>query len=167
MGSSYFANHPTDSAGQIIANVNLDNSVLLYPFADVVAFGVEHSSIKKHVTGSVEMFDLTLSPDPVPEMAIFVRSDHYSFVKQGIPSVFLWPGFKSRDPELSGEKIFNKYFENDYHQPTDNIDLPINFDSAALLSNISYQVSKEIANDNDTPNWNSGDYFGDIFSKNK
>ena len=167
LGSSYFANHPTDSAGQIIANVNLDNSVLLYPFADVVAFGVEHSTIKKHVTGSVEMFDLTLSPDPVPEMAIFVRSDHYSFVKQGIPSVFLWPGFKSRDPELSGEKIFKKYFENDYHQPTDNIDLPINFDSAALLSNISYQVSKEIANDNDTPNWNSGDYFGDIFSKNK
>ena len=54
--------------------------------------------------------NIELSPDPWPEQALFTRSDHYAFVKQGVPSVFMVPGLKSKDPNVDGSKVFGQFF---------------------------------------------------------
>jgi Zn-dependent M28 family amino/carboxypeptidase len=38
---------------------------------------------------------IKLAPDPMPEQSVFTRSDHYQFVKQGVPTVFLATGMAS------------------------------------------------------------------------
>ena len=83
VGSDYFAHYPTIPSDSIVANVNLDMPLLLYPTADIIAFGAEHSSLQNVIDGAIAAEDFTLSPDPMPEEVIFVRSDQYSFVKQG------------------------------------------------------------------------------------
>src|SRR5690606_30618448 len=45
LGADYFAHNPTVPMSQIVANVNLDMPVLLYDFADVIAFGANHSTL--------------------------------------------------------------------------------------------------------------------------
>jgi len=39
---------------------------------------------------------LGIGPDPFPKQVVFIRSDHYSFIRQGIPALFIKSGFKNR-----------------------------------------------------------------------
>ena len=165
LGSSYFANNPTVPAMQLVANVNLDMPVLLYPFADVIAFGSTHSSLGKIVETAVNKIDISLSPDPMPEQALFTRSDHYSFVQRGIPSVFLMTGFKSKDPAFDGGKEFTDFLKNHYHQHSDEVDLPINYDAAATFTEVNLMIGLEVANQEERPTWNEGDFFGKVFAQ--
>ena len=165
LGSSYFANNPTVPVMQMVANVNLDMPLILYPFADVIAFGSTHSTLGTIVESAAKKIDISLSPDPMPEQALFTRSDHYSFVKAGIPSVFLMTGFKSKDPEIDGGKMFGDFLKNHYHQHSDQIDLPIRWDAAASFAEVNMMIGVEIANGENRPVWNEGDFFGKTFAQ--
>jgi len=165
LGSSYYANNPTVPVMQMVANVNLDMPLILYPFADVIAFGSTHSSLGEIVESAANKIDISLSPDPMPEQALFTRSDHYSFVKAGIPSVFLMTGFKSKDPEIDGGKMFGDFLKNHYHQHSDEIDLPIRWDAAASFAEVNMMIGLEIANGDERPRWNQGDFFGKTFAQ--
>lgn len=165
LGSSYFATNPTVPATQMVANVNLDMPLILYPFADVVAFGSTHSSLGPIVDAASKKVDVSLSPDPMPEQALFTRSDHYSFVKAGIPSVFLMTGFKSKDPSIDGGKVFKEFLSTHYHNHSDEIDLPINYDAAASFAKVNLMIGLEIANQTEKPSWNKGDFFGQTFAQ--
>jgi hypothetical protein len=165
LGSNYFAHYPTVPAKSMVANINLDMPLILYPFADVIAFGAEHSTLAGFVERAASLQDIKLSADPMPEQALFVRSDHYSFVKQGIPSIFLVPGWTSKDPEIEGKKVFGQFLSKHYHQPSDDILLPINYDAGATFTQVNFDIGQEIANSKSRPQWNEGDYFGEKFKK--
>ena len=165
LGSSYFANNPTVPVMSMVANVNLDMPLILYPFADVVAFGSTHSSLGTIVETATNKIDISLSPDPMPEQALFTRSDHYSFVKQGIPSVFLMTGFKSTDENINGGEVFGDFLKNHYHQHSDQLDLPIRYDAAAKFALVNMMIGLEIANQDQRPTWNKGDFFGKTFAE--
>jgi Zn-dependent M28 family amino/carboxypeptidase len=166
LGSEYFATNPTVAKDAMVANINLDMPLILYPFADVIAFGSEHSTLAGYVSRAAKAQGLKLSPDPMPEQNIFVRSDHYSFVKQGIPSIFLVPGFESKQEGIDGQKVFQDFFVEHYHQPTDDAHLPINYSAGATFARVNFQIGTEIANDENKPSWNENNFFGDTFSKN-
>jgi hypothetical protein len=165
VGSDYFAHYPTVPSNSIVANVNLDMPLLLYPLADVIAFGAEHSSLEGIIAGAVADEDFALSPDPVPEEVLFIRSDQYSFVKQGIPSVFLVPGFTSTDPEIDGGELFNAHLQTHYHQPSDDLSRPIDWDSALRFARANVRIGHAIGEEDERPTWNEGDFFGDKFGK--
>jgi hypothetical protein len=165
LGSQYFAKNPTVPIEKIVANVNLDMPLILYPFNDVIAFGAQHSSLKGSTARALQTLGLSLLDDPMPEQAIFVRSDHYRFVQQGIPSVMLATGYGSDDPNLDGEKIWNEFFANHYHQVSDSVDLPINYEAGALFAQVNFMIGLEIANAEQRPSWNEGDFFGNEFSQ--
>lgn len=165
LGSEYFAKNPTVPADSMIANVNLDMPLILYPFADVIAFGSEHSTLDSYVSRAAQAQGLKLSPDPMPEQNLFVRSDHYSFVKEGVPSIFLVPGFESKQEGIDGQKIFQDFFVEHYHQPSDDTHLNINYEAGATFARVNYQIGKEIANDVQRPTWNESNFFGDTFAK--
>ncbi|WP_235938703.1 M28 family metallopeptidase [Thalassotalea algicola] len=165
LGSSYFANNPTVPATKLVANVNLDMPLILYPFADVIAFGSTHSTLGPIVETAAKKIDISLSEDPMPEQALFTRSDHYSFVKAGVPSVFLMTGFQSKDPEIDGGKMFMEFLSTHYHNHSDEIDLPIRYDAAASFAEVNMMIGLEIANQAERPIWNDGDFFGKTFAQ--
>jgi hypothetical protein len=165
LGSDYYAQNPTVPLGSMVANVNLDMPILTYEFADVIAFGAEHSDMKTSVTKAAEKIGLELSPDPMPDQALFTRSDHYSFVKQGIPSVFLVPGFKSVEPKIDGSEQFNHFLKTNYHKPSDVFNQAFNWKAATKFAEVNYHIGLILANQVQRPNWNDGDFFGDTFSK--
>jgi Zn-dependent M28 family amino/carboxypeptidase len=160
LGSDYLARHPVVSAGStVVANVNLDMPVLLYKLDDVVAFGAEHSEVGQAVARAAAANGLTLSPDFMPDENVFVRSDHYSFVKQGVPSVMLATGVKN-----DGERIFREFLAKTYHSPADQIDLPFNWESAAKFARVNYAIARDLADAPARPRWYTGSPFGDQFA---
>lgn len=158
IGSSYYAHFPTVAKEAIVADINLDMPILTYAVEDLVVQGGERSSIGPVVAKVAAGEGLKVVPDPSPEENFFVRSDHYSFVQSGIPSVSIDTG-----PGGPGA-VAQKYFlENNYHKPSDQIDLPFNWDSAAKFVRINYGVARIIADADARPSWNKGDFFGVLF----
>lgn len=159
LGADYFAHYPSLANKEMVANVNLDMPVMLHEFTDIVAFGAERSSLGEIVERALGDAGVTLSPDPLPEQGIFTRSDHYRFVEQGVPSIFLWPGFAN-----GGEAAIGEFLAKHYHKPSDEISLPIFWDDAARFADVNYKIAREIADSEARPTWNEGDFFGDLFA---
>jgi hypothetical protein len=165
VGSDYFAHYPTVPSDSIVANVNLDMPLFLYPLADIIAFGAEHSSLEAVVETAIAKEGFDLTPDPRPEEVIFIRSDQYSFVKQGVPAVFLVPGYTSSDPDFDGGQLSTEFLQTHYHQPSDDLSRDIDWPSAVRFARANVRIGHAIAEDDARPAWNEGDFFGDKFGK--
>jgi hypothetical protein len=157
-GSDYFARNPTVPANRMVAVVNLDMPIMTYPFTDIIAFGAERSTLYQPVLDAAETHDLMLSPDPVPEEGIFTRSDHYMFVKQGVPAVYLKPGFAN-----GGEEEQTVFRDTHYHEASDEINL-VDFDALRRFTDVKADIARNIANMPERPVWNAGDFFGTTFN---
>lgn len=165
LGSDYFANNPTIPKSSMIANINMDEDVMLWPLEDVVALGAEHSTLEGDVERATKRLHLVSSPDPEPEQVAFIRSDQYSFVRQGIPSLSLSAGFKSDDPGIAPAKIMEEWEHKIYHHPQDDMQQPgLNFEAAALYARTAFLTGLYTADDAGAPSWKPGDFFGVAFA---
>lgn len=158
IGAEYFAHNPTVPRAAIAADVDLDMPILTYEFTDVVAFGADRSSIGPSVRRAAAGMNVKLLPDPMPDEGIFTRSDHYRFVEQGIPAVFLATGY------ANGGKAATEFFmRNHYHKPSDDLSQPIRYDMGAKFARLNYAITRELA-DGPRPSWNKGDFFAQKFA---
>jgi hypothetical protein len=164
LGSDYFARYPTVPVESIVANVNIDMPVLIFPVADLIAFGAEHSSLDLVASAAATAEGFVLVPDPQPEEHFFVRSDQYSFVQQGIPAIYIDPGYGSTDPGIDGEALKTEFERSHYHEPSDDMSRPIDWPSAIRFTRANARIGWGIANDDARPTWNEGDFFGDKFA---
>ena len=139
--------------------------LLLYDFGDVIAFGAEHSTLGAAVAEAAGAFGVKLTPDPFPEQNIFVRSDHYRFVQQGVPSVFLVTGTTSMDGETDTQSIFEGFLQEHYHAPSDDLNLPIDYRAAARFTRINTRIGEIVGNQRERPCWHEGDFFGETFGR--
>ncbi|QMW24255.1 M28 family metallopeptidase [Sandaracinobacteroides saxicola] len=159
LGARYFAANPTVPIGGIAAVVNLDMPLLLYPFTDVVAFGAERSTMGPLIAGAARAAGLVLSPDPMPEQGLFTRSDHYAFVEKGVPSVFFATGFAN-----GGAAAWADFLKTHYHQPSDDLNRPIDWGAAAKFAEVNWQVVRALADAPVRTRWMAGDYFGETLA---
>jgi len=164
LGSDYFAHYPTVPSDSIVATVNLAMPLFLFPVAELVGFGAEHSSLQAPMSAAAEAEGFVLAPDPMPEENFFVRSDQYSFVKKGIPASYLDVTLRSSDPEIDGEAVIKDHLKNHYHKPSDDLGRPVDWDSAVRFARANARIGLAIANDDDRPTWNEGDFFGEMFA---
>ena len=167
LGSDYFAHHPVKAAGHMAADVNLDMPVFMAASTDIVAFGSENSTLDDVVRKAATGLGYTLSPDPMPEENIFVRSDQYSFVKQGVPAVYLVPGWTAADPAVNGAKVFEGFLTSHYHQPSDDLSLPMDLGAVERFTRLNLAVVEAVADDPADPRWKPGNFFGRTFAGTK
>jgi hypothetical protein len=158
LGSQFLARNPV-AGTRAVAVVTLDAPILLYDFTDVIAFGAEHSTMGPIIARAVAAAGVRSSPDPIPEQGVFTRSDHYSFVKEGVPGVFLVTGFAN-----GGEKLFREYLEKYYHRPNDDMNLPIDWRAAAKFARINYLITRDLAGEAQRPLWYEDSLFGKTYA---
>ena len=163
LGSDYFARHPTVPRESLVADLALDMPFLFHPLLDIVPYGAQHSSLLAPVTKAAQHLGIGIAEDPIPEQVLFIRSDHYSFVRQGIPSLFIKSGFKTGDPALDGSKINAGYRRDVYHKPNDDMKQPFDFEAGAQHARLNFLTGWLVAQDTARPAWNPGDFFGQLF----
>ncbi len=164
LGAERFAADP-GLDGEVVANLNMDMPVILFPQDDVVPIGIEHSSLKAVVEASVAELGMRLSPDPFPEEVVFIRSDQYAFVRRGVPAVYLDGGVHSLDPAIDGRAVLDGFLREHYHQPSDQASLPIHYASAARLALLNQRIAFRVADAAERPRWNAGNFFGQRFAR--
>lgn len=162
LGAQFLSRHPVVANGRIVSVVNLDMPILTYDFTDVTAFGAEHSTMGPIVARAAARMGVSLAPDPLPEEGLFTRSDHYRFVQQGIPAVFLMTGFAN-----GGRERFHAFLDTRYHSPTDDLSQAFNWRAGARFAQLNYLIAREIADGAEPPLWYRDSFFGDAFGGNQ
>jgi len=164
LGSDYFASYPTVPRSAIAADVNIDGAPgLFYSMKDLIAIGIEHSSLEQQVESAAKRIGYSLTPDPMPEENFFIRNDQYSFVQQGVPAVYISDGIHSVDPKIDGFKVQKEWSVTKYHTPLDNMDQALDYESGARAAGVNFLVGYEVAQQDAAPTWSKGDFFGDKF----
>lgn len=165
LGSDYFAsNSPLN--GKIVADLAIDMPFFFHPVLDIVPYGAQHSSLNQQVEKTAKILGLGISPDPFPEQVVFIRSDHFSFIKKGIPALFIKSGFKTVPSDtIDRSKSDVGWRSTIYHTPQDDMSQPFDFDAAATHVKVNYLIGYYVAQDSKSPDWNVGDFFGGKFGK--
>lgn len=163
LGSDFFAHHPTVPAGSIVANVNVDMPLFFGPLETLVAFGGEHSTLGPLGAKVGAAHGLAFVPDPMPSEVIFVRSDQYSFVRQGIPAIYLNPGPGTSEQGQAAMAGVMGFIKDHYHRPSDETSLPMNWEAAAKFTDVQIDLVRAIGDAAERPRWNPGDFFGETF----
>lgn len=159
-GSDYFARRAAPLGLTVVGNVNLDMVLTLTPLSHVVGFGAEHSSLGPILEQAARLSGITVIPDPIPAEVVFIRSDQFSFVKQGIPSIF---PTSAGDGTPRSLELSNAWRTEHYHAPSDDMNQPFDWPSAARFTRLAFYTIWLAADGRVAPRWNDGDFFGKRF----
>lgn len=159
LGSGYFAAKPTIPVDKIVANVNTDMPGIIAPLLSITALGADHSTLINPVNEAAAYFDLTVEPDPEPNENRFVRSDQYSFIKEGIPALHVKYGNKTADGKNNLDVFVKEWRAKYYHKPQDDINGIFDFEAGKKYAQLNFLIGYLVANDPIKPSWNPGDIF--------
>lgn len=165
LGSRQFAMKPTVSKEHIIAAFNLDMPVALYPPAGFTAVGSDHSTLGVAARDALAAEGLSMLPIDRPERGLFAFTDQYSFVREGIPSLYVHDGPLASDPEIDAEGVFEGFLRDHYHRPSDDVGLPIHWEALAYLARVHARICHLVADDPKPPRWLPGDFYGERFGR--
>jgi Zn-dependent M28 family amino/carboxypeptidase len=156
LGSRFFAAHPTVPAGSIVANVNTDMFLPLFPLRTLMVLGLDESDLGGDIRAVAHDLDLAVQADPEPQRNRFIRSDQYSFIKAGVPALAMKVGYEENSPQAA---IARKWTAERYHAPSDDLNQPIDLSAAGKFVEVVRTLAVRIANRPDRPKWNDASFF--------
>ncbi len=159
LGAEHWVGHPTWPLEKVAADINFDGigTEVYGPVKRIVGFGAEHSDLGtvfeevSVATGNI------VTPDPLPEENAFVRSDHYAFVKKGVPALMLMGGPEG-DPSVWIPRM-KKWMETDYHSPSDTVKPDWNWTGPQTLARVGMIIGLRVANADAMPAWRQSSPF--------
>ena len=156
LGSRYFANAPTVDAKAIVANINTDMFLPLFPLKRLTVYGLAESSLGDDAASVARSLGIEPEPDPEPKRNVFIRSDQYSFIRRGIPAIALKVGFLKGSPE---EQTAKKWLTERYHAPSDDLRQPVDLQAAADFDALVAKLIEHVANRDARPEWKPESFF--------
>jgi hypothetical protein len=155
LGSKYFADHPTFS-GRIIADLNMDMFLPLFPLKWLEVQGLNESTLGDDIRAVAEAAGVKVQADKEPNHNRFIRSDQYSFIKKGVPALAFKFGYVPGAPE---EKIFKDWYTQRYHGVGDDVNQPVDAAAAAQFDSILEKLSVRVADGASVPEWKPDSFF--------
>ena len=91
---------------------------------------------------------------------MYYRSDQFSFAKIGVPAFYFSSGvdFVGR-PEGWGVEQINRYTDERYHQPSDELTADWSFEGMVDDARFGFLAGWLVASADDMPRWYPGDEF--------
>ena len=156
LGSRYFATHPTVPAKQIVADINLDMFMPLFALKYVEVQGLAESTLGDTIREAAKEFGVAVQADKEPEQNRFVRSDQYSFIRNGVPALAFKFGYEFGTPE---DKIFHDWIRDRYHKPSDDLGQPVDKAAAAKFDRMIASLLLKVADRKERPAWKTDSFF--------
>ena len=156
LGSRYFAVHPTVPRSAMVANVNTDMFLPLFPLKTLMVLGLDESDLGGDIRAVAKDTAVGVQADPEPQRNRFVRSDQYSFIREGIPALAMKVGYQERSPEA---EIARKWTAERYHGVGDDLSQPLDISAGDKYVDIVRALVVRIANRTDRPRWNDASFF--------
>lgn len=146
LGSEFYIKNPIIPLNKIIAAINLDGLNIFGKTKDISVLGYGKSELDKYILETANKFRKIVKPDPNPESGGYFRSDHYNFVKAGIPAIYIRHGIESVEGK-DIQKLSKEWTRKNYHKVTDEFnsewDLSGMVEEIQILFDIGYNLSNK------------------------
>ena len=156
LGSKYFAAHPTVPKSSIIADLNTDMFLPIIPLKVLTVQGLSESDLGDDAREMATQLGVEVQPDPEPLRNAFVRSDQYSFIRQGIPSLSMSVGATKGSPEAAKQK---QWLTERYHAPSDDTNQPVDLAAAGKYEDVMAALAMKVADAAQVPQWKGDSFF--------
>jgi hypothetical protein len=156
LGSRYFASRPTVDRKHIVADINLDMFLPLFDLKWMEVQGLAESTLGDSIREAAKEYGVEVQADKEPDQNRFVRSDQYSFIRQGVPALAFKFGYQFGSPE---DKIFHDFIRDRYHKPSDDLNQPVNKAAAAKFNRIMVSLLERVADNAARPKWKDDSFF--------
>jgi hypothetical protein len=158
LGSRAYVARAKADHRKIVANLNSDMFLPLYPMKNLTVFGLEESDLADDARAVAKELGVDVQTDPQPQRNRFIRSDQYSFIRAGIPALATKNGTIAGTPEA---EIESKWQTERYHGVTDDLAQPVDLAAIGVYTEISKRLAMRVANREQAPRW----YDSSVFSK--
>ena len=154
LGSAYYATHPLFPIANTVADINMDELLGFGPMRDLTVTGYGQSDLDDYARTAAKEQNRYLLPDQHPETGSFYRSDHFSFAKVGVPSLYAKGEFESRlhGKAFAGEQR-DDFDAKRYHQPADQYDPKWDLRGAEQDARLLFRVGQKLASETTFPKW--------------
>ena len=161
LGSKFYAENPLIPLNKTAALINIDAMNITGKTRDMTIVGYGNSKLDNYVVSVLKKYGRYANPDPTPEKGSYFRSDHFSFAKVGVPSLYVSKG--SDDIEHGREWALEqseKWVMANYHKPSDNYEPDKwNFDGMIEDIKIYFEIGYKLSITKEFPDWNTGSPF--------
>lgn len=154
LGSEYYASNPVYPLEKTVAGINMDALNVSGATKNIVVVGNGQSSLEDDLGGFAKAQNRILSPDETPEAGYFFRSDHFPFVKRGVPMLYAKGGKDLIKGGIEAGKAKDAdYRAKRYHQADD--EWSADWDMAGMVEDVTlyYQIGAKLANSRAWPQW--------------
>ncbi len=150
LGSRAYVAAARAAGRKIVANLNSDMFLPLYPMKHVVVFGLEESDLGEDARAVAAELGVDVQTDPQPQRNRFIRSDQYSFIRAGIPSLATKIGVTPGSADAETEK---KWQAERYHGVADDLAQPVEIAAIGEYQEFTKRLALRVANRAERPRW--------------
>lgn len=167
LGSDYYVKNPIFPLRKTIANLNYELFIPMGRMKDVTIYGYGQSELDEYVRAAAEEQGRYVVPEPNPERGMYFRTDHFSFAKAGVPSLFVkgWSEHAEYGKEWTSETV-RDFWANHYHRPSDEYD-PQTADLAGIVDDakLFFRIGLMLSKEDVFPEWREESEFKAIRDK--
>jgi hypothetical protein len=156
LGSKYFTAHPTVNENAIVADINMDMFLPLFPLKYLEVQGLDESSLGDDIRIVAREAGVEVQADKEPNVNRFIRSDQYNFIRKGVPALAFKFGYLPGSPQ---ETVFKDWIRLHYHAPSDDVKQPVDLAAAAQFDRILQRLAEHVAGVPERPRWKEDSFF--------
>ena len=145
LGSRHYVEEPTVDIESIVAMINMDMIGRVTPDDEANRLAIQGLGTGDSFKAIVKRRTDELGIPFIPDESAKGPSDHDSFYRQGVPSLFFFTGV-----------------HEDYHQPGDDVE-KINAEGAVQIVDLVYRIAADLVNGNKPPKYAEVDQPANIF----
>lgn len=159
LGSKYYAENPVYPLKNTVAVINMDALNVYDRTKDISIGGLGQNELEDYAIEAAAKQSRKLKKGGYDTGGGYFRSDHFSFVKQGVPA--LAAGSGSDYGDTNETEIGKKYAEigRHYHTTKDEFNPDWTFEGAAADLQLYFLVGYKLANEKSWPKWKEGSEF--------
>ncbi|HVY89265.1 MAG TPA: M28 family peptidase [Hyphomonadaceae bacterium] len=148
LGSNWFSTHLTVPKENLAAVINLDQLRPLFPLSILTMHAVNDTTLGDTVRSVAKPMGIEIREDREPERNLNQRTDHFPFLRIGVPATNFVFGF---DPATDAERRYREWYQVRYHRPQDDMGQPIDFKAAADFNTFFDRLTEAVANADQRP----------------
>jgi len=163
LGSEFYAANPLYPLETTVAGFNIDAANVYGRKNKLNITGYGHSDLDDRLSAIAVEQGRGIVPDAGAAAGIYFRSDHFPFVKRGVPMSYINSAGEFIDAPIEPrEAMQTRYGQTGYHQVAD--EWSPDWDLAGMIQDmeVSYQAGLALANSTEWPEWKPTSEFSTV-----
>ncbi len=165
LGSQYYTENPIFPLNKTVGNINIDCFNVAGAMNGFSVTGTGQTELEDYAARSAAKFNRTQKPEGSPSSGGFFRSDHFNFVKKGVPAIYMGSAGDFLDTDKEAVAKRQKALAGRYHTVNDHVDSNWQFDGIIADIKLYFDMGYTMSMEKTFPNFKTKSEFKELGDK--